>query len=221
MERSRSEDHKALGHVPPWERPNLAQVPHVGGSAPCLSDAEKSALPSLWATRSNTPRGPAVRTPTQRSDGSQFRSTPPPEDSSYRHNASMFKTVHMSPQPYETPASTPPAPRMQPSPPTYHSKELPATPPDSSSEASYTVATQSIPPRAEHVTHALPGTMSARNARARTPSRARLRSSGSGRRSKRPTKMDRWRSAVREFFTKDPVDGTQFERIEERHWADD
>jgi len=202
---------------PPWERPNLAQVPRLGGSEPCLSEAERSALPSLWAARSNA----ATRTNTQRSGGSQYCNTPPPEDSSHQHTGSLTGTIHTSPQPYEVSFGTPPASRSQTSPPTNYSKELPATPPDSLSEAPCTLPGHTGSSTSKQAVKALPGTMSARNTRARTPSRARMRSSGSDRRGKGPTKMNRWKSAVREFFTKDAVDGAQFEKIEQRHWADD
>ncbi|KAK5007947.1 hypothetical protein LTR28_004636 [Elasticomyces elasticus] len=56
--------------LPPWELPSLPQVPYLDRSSAPLSDAERRALPSLWATRVKAMPGTmSSRTSRKRSDG--------------------------------------------------------------------------------------------------------------------------------------------------------
>lgn len=218
MDRSQSEDHIAFGLDTPWQTDTFSRVPRRTESEPRVPGVDR-----IRSHRSNSVKAPrpAKRTTTQRSDPSQYRGTPPPEASIRMLRAQGSLSAEPSPRPYETPTFLPEALRSAPSPPPCYTKALPLTPPDSFSEEKLSRASstdQSISP-SKQVVNVLPGTMSARNGRSRGSSRQRAERRGG--KKKPATKVHRWKVAFREIFTKHPVDETQFERIEDRHWTDE
>lgn len=221
MDRSQSEDHIAFGLDTPWQTDTFPQLPRRGKSEPRLPGTEKP-RPS----RSNSVKAPrpAKRSVTQRSDPSQYRGTPPPENSTRLLRAQGSLSAEPSPRPYETPTFSPEALRAAPSPPPCYTKALPLTSPDSFTDEKKSRSSstdKSVSPSSKQVVHVLPGTMSARNGRSRASSRQRGERSRGGKKKKPATGVRRWKVAFREIFTKNPVDETQFERIEDRHWTDE
>lgn len=212
MEHSPSEDHIAFGAVTPWERSTFGRLPQRGDSAPCVPTTEK-----IRPSRSNStkPTVPARRSVPRQSDGSRHRNTPPPEDSSRHRQLQESLSAQSSPLPYETPffhAQAVPSP----SPPPCYTKALPATPPDSVDEKSLASTNKSLSPYSKQVVNVLPGTMSARNGRSKSSARQRAE-----RRKKSSNKPTSWKTVLRQLFSRDPVDETQFEKIEDRHWTDE
>lgn len=212
MNRSHSDDHIAFGPATPWERSTFSKLAQRGESEPSVLVIDKSR-----PARSNSVKAPrpTKRSVTQRSDGSRYRGTPPPEDSMRQHRAQGSFSAQASPRPYETPffaiSTTPVAPSSPPS----YTKALPLTPPESINEKSSMSTDKSVSPSKQKV-HVLPGTMSARNARSKSTTRQR-----SAQRKKKPAKVNQWKVVFRQIFRKDPVDETQFEKIEGKHWTDD
>lgn len=207
-------------YVPPWEKDHIAQVPYMDSASPELSNAEREALPSLWATRTTTltTSRPRLETSSQHSRStSHFRVDSP--DESWRMRTPLTAPPPLPPAPYETPIYIPPGPKSAPSPPSF--VKASSTPPDSLSQASRSTSASIISghhPRP--IITALPGTMSTRTA-PKSPS-SRIRTEGAGREiRKRKTRRGRWIAALKDLFSSDPVDETQFERIEDKHWTDD
>ena len=209
--------HDNSTNLPPWETAQAAQVPYMDGTSPALSNAEREALPSLWATRTNGTNithhmdNPSTRYARGRKQTSF--------DSSGHGNPWGVKTPLTAPpppEPYHTPIYIPPAPKSEPHPPAFVMR-APPTPPDS---VSTTTASTFDSPPSQHAVAALPGTMAARNTQTRTPTRSRALPSVTESRKKR-SRIRRWRLAFKEMFTYHPVDDSQFERIEDRHWTEE
>ena len=213
--------------LPPWEKDDINQVPYMDGASPSLSNAEREALPSLWATRTSTVSGtrPALHADTSHSSGSCYYSPGSPE--SYSSPWKVKTPLTAPPIPvsrYETPIYVPPGPKSAPNPPCF--VKAPPTPPDSLARSSTTTSSYSSP-RPKQTTTAMPGTMSSRNARDRTPSRTRTGSSSREPYTRKHDKRGRmpfgrrWKLVFKDMFTRDPVDDSQFETIEDRHWTDE
>ena len=204
--------------VPPWEKEDIAQVPYMDSSSPSLSDAEREALPALWAARTNTaaPARPRADTESKSATSTNYGSLPFSEERRNPWGLTTPLTAPPPPRPYETPVYIPPGTKSAPNPPSF--AKPPPTPPDSESW-SYTTGSTSGSPQSKQGTTALPGTMSSRNtqAKAHQPRPSVTRSETR----KRQTRLQRWKSAFKEIFTHHSVDESQFERIQERHWTDD
>lgn len=213
MDRSQSEDHIAFGPATPWERGTFGQLPRRGESAPSVPVTER-AKPirsvSVKATR------PPKRSVTPLSNVSRYPGTPPPEDSIRQHRAQGSLSAQGSPRPYETPFMIPAAMTSAPSPPPCYTKALPSTPPESLHTKSSASTDKSFSPSSKQLVTVLPGTMAARTGRSKSAARQR-----SERRKKKPTKVNQWKVVFRQIFTRSPVDETQLEKIEGRHWADE
>lgn len=186
-----------LKQLPPWEVPALPQVPYMVSSAQPLSAPEKEALPSLWATRT--------------SNASTLR---PQRDLVLPNSPKGSPWISSG---YNTPRRPPTPPSSGSS--AFRSESAPAVP---AYERSYS------PPSSEHKrpVMALPGTMSSRSVPAQSPARSREVSS-SRKQSKRGKRREdvvplgrRLRTAMKDLFRKDPVDESQFERIDDRHWTE-
>lgn len=217
MDRSQSEDHIAFGPITPWANDTFSRRTHRGESEPAVPAVQRSRPSrgdSVKASR------PTKRSVTQRSNGSSYRATPPPEDTGRQSRAHGSFSAQTTPRPYETPFLPPSVAQAAPSPPPCYNRALPATPPESFSEKSSQLTEKSTEkttsPSSKQVINFLPGTMSARNVRSRASSKQRPE-----RPKKKPAKVKRWKVVFREMFTKTPVDETQFERIEDRHWTDE
>ena len=196
----------------------------MGSSSPQLSDAEREALPSLWATRSGTVRRPRVgttsRNPTRRDHDHAVSS----DQNSNSRSVKTPLTAPQPPAPYETPVYIQQGPKSEPNPPKFVVRTPPTihalpTPPDSDGSWCATSASGSISPQSKQPTSALPGTMTSRSTEGRT--RSRNKTGHSGRPSRKLSRMQRWRSVVKEMFTHEPVDESQFEHITDCHWTDE
>ena len=205
--------------IPPWEKGHIAQVPYLDASSPSLSNAEREALPSLWAASTNTtttPPHPRLDTNTKTTSRTVHRSVASSDNQSNSWGVKTPLTAPPPPVPYETPVYIPPGPKSEPHPPTF--VKAPPTPPDSESWSYKTDSTTGSPKSNKEI-EVLPGTMSARNTE---PRAHRTRTASSTRQSrKRATRMQRWRSAFKDLFTHHLVDETDFERIEDRHWTEE
>lgn len=205
--------------LPPWEAREVVQVPFIDASSPSLSDAERRALSDLWAQ----PRAPLPTPPKHYDHKARSAST----DSGLFHSEHHGSTNSSPPQaihaPYETPIYVPPPPKTAPP----FQKEIgpkaPPTPPESlSNSPSCSNTLVSAPPPPPAVT-ALPGTMSSRsreNSRHRGKSH-RSRSASKHSKSDSTNFGKRFKVAFKDMFKRNPIDESQFERIEDRHWTDE
>lgn len=204
---SPSDDHVAFGPVTPWEKTTFSRLPQRSESEPCVPRSRKNKPGRTVSIKA--PR-PARRSVTQQSDGSLHRGTPPPEDGVHKQQVLGSLSVNTSPRPYETTFSTSTtASDAQNSPPCRTDLDN-KTLPESVGEKSVTSSEDQDSP------NVLPGTMSARNARSKASARQ-----PSPRRKTKPTKAGTWKVVFRTIFAKNPVDESQFERIEDRHWTDE
>lgn len=206
--------------LPPWEQRNVAQVPYMTPDSPPLSQAEQQALPSLWATRENGIHG---RSKSYSSHHGQ-------EDANYQHGVRTPLTAPPTktsppPIPYEA-VKIAPAPRSAPHLPAF--AKCPPSPPDSARLSLASTTKSSSPghsPRlgshgSKPTITAMPGTMSARE---RSPQH-RATVSEDQRATEEQEHVPiakRFKIVLRDIFKRTPVDETNFERIEGRHWADD
>lgn len=207
--------------LPPWEQRNVAQVPYMTPDSPPLSQAEQQALPSLWATRENGIHGRSKSYSSQHGH----------EDAHYQHGVRTPLTAPPTktsppPMPYEA-VRIPPAPRSAPHLPAY--SRGPPSPPDSARLSLGSTSKSASPghsPRlgshgSKPTITAMPGTMSARE-KSRSPHR--ISASEDQRATEEQEHISiskRFRLVLRDMFKRTPVDESNFERIEGRHWADD
>ncbi|TKA24294.1 hypothetical protein B0A50_06763 [Salinomyces thailandicus] len=204
--------------------------------SPSLPETKSQVFQDQWASTQirtplpNPPKPDIHRNLSTSDDDSMaaFSAYPWTRDSNRRPSTNP----HPSPSPYETPLYTPPPPKS--SPPTQDST-APPTPPESLSNSSSSSSSSSCPPvptttrqqpQSSGATNtALPGTMSSRsreNSRLRTKSSPRSRSSASKHgQSDSDNFGKRFKSAVKEMFKRNPIDESQFERIEDRHWTEE
>jgi hypothetical protein len=205
--------------VPPWERRDLKQVPFVESSSPVLSNSELRALPDLWAVRStNVNQREHERHPSLTGHRG-FR------DEGYDVPRTALP-LQASSTPYETPVYIPPAPKTAPPLPKYVQsvQAAPPTPPESISKSSDASSAAVSPPAAHAVLTALPGTMSSRDrkeARSRTRGSHHTRSESKHSKAESVSFGSRFKAAFKDMFKRNPIDETQFERIEDRHWTDE
>lgn len=193
----------------------MAQVPYMDSTSESLSSAEREALPSLWAARSNIVTHPKVGMDTSHRNAAHTS----PRASEECSHAWGVKTPLTAPPPpvYETPIYIPPGPKSEPCPPSF--VKAPPTPPDSESWSCTTTSTFGSP-QLKQSPGTLPGTMSSGHAQSHTPTRTSNGPSGRDAR-RRLSRMQRWKSAFKDMLTHRPVDDSNFEHIEARHWTDE
>lgn len=218
---------------PPWEK-SAASVPYLSSGSPGLTEAERQGLPSLWATREQeqAARRKGSRDFYAREYQDDRRPMPPDEPESWRGQTPLTAPPWTAPRqappppippvPYESP-KIPQGPRSAPALPGF--TKGPYSPPLSSGKSWST--TKSSPGQYEgrpSIT-ALPGTMSARE---RSRSRPRMGRSASvdapspiAGKGESPSFGKRLKLAFKDMFRRDPVDDSNLERIEGRHWAED
>lgn len=211
MDRSLSKDHIAFGPETPRYNHQYAPKTHSSQSEHALPELKKAV--KLERTRSCSVTPLARRSSTQHSGGSIRHEASSPGHDGRQHQTNSCASAQTSPRPYETPIFIPQGTQIDPNEP-YFGKP-PMTPPDSLSGSS-TAASKESP--SEHTVHVLPGTMAARNTRARTPVRRRP---DFEERQKKATKAHRWGLVFKGMFSRSPVDETQLERVKGRHWTDE
>lgn len=245
MDRSRSstpiEDapsHDSTTAQPPWEQRTFARVPYMSPSAPPLTQVERQALPSLWATREATGNERPQRQGSF-DHGNVAASVEEPNLWNRKGSSTTrppltagHPPVPLSSAPYETQVQIPFGPKSAPHLPSFV-KALPSpphstTPSRSSTKSSADQSRTHYPsPPPQPVVTAMPGTMSARE---RTPSRSRKGSSNRSRvgsvekrseRSDQPTFGQRFKVRVKDMFKREPVDETAFVRIGDKHWTEE
>ncbi|KAK4502844.1 hypothetical protein PRZ48_006270 [Zasmidium cellare] len=204
--------------LPPWEQRNVAQVPYMAPDSPPLTQAEQQALPSLWATRENGLHGRSK----------SYTGHHEQENIIQQHGVRTPLTAPPTktsppPMPYET-ARIIPGPKSAPNLPAF--TKGPPSPPDSARLSVSSTSKSASPHHSPRLGSkpsitAMPGTMSARD---RSPPRHRSHSSQDYSAKQQQEHMpigQRFKSVMRDIFRRDPVDETNFERIEDRHWADE
>lgn len=214
--------------LPPWETREVAQVPFMDPGSPPLSKAERQALPSLWATRSSTNSSSRPRLDTGVSAASSAYGSPssPQQSTDPWSKVATPLTAIPPPAPYESPVYIPPAPKTAPQLPPFVVQH-PPTPPDSVTRSCSSSMSTTSSPRPRVAVKALPGTMSSRAGRDRTPTRTRVSSATREQRARNVKKSSsvpfskRFRSAFKDIFKREPVDESQFEHIDDRHWTDE
>jgi hypothetical protein len=174
-------------------------------------------LPSLWAVQTNNKSAnrPRIDTHTRYASNSSQR---------YGHSDECSNpwgvktplTAPPPPRPYDTPVYIPPGPKSTPYPPTF--VKPPPTPPDSDVGSCTTTSTTGSPKTKQEVS-TLPtiaaGVEPDRTCRTKAPS-----STQESR--KRGNRLQRWKYALKEMFTHQPVDESEFEHISaQRHWTDE
>lgn len=209
-----------LPPLPSWEKDHVAVVRYMESSSPELSSTERE------DRESNTIGNDAIKVQYARKYAKFLQ---PPEDAITPIQVDTPLTAPPLLSASKAPVYVPPAPKTTQSPPNFVKARSPPhplpPPPDKSSLPSTAATSASGSPQSDKAVTALPGTMSSRNARER--SRAGERSgtrarTGSKRAAQRkPTLVRRWKSIFKDIFTYHPVDESQFERIEDRHWTDD
>lgn len=213
---------------PPWERQDVVPVPFMDASSPSLSDTEHRALPDLWAQPRISPPGPPHI--------DEDRKTPVSDDektcSSTETNRKQWDQDHgpwisdfQSPAPYETQVYIPQPPKTAPPPQKQVGPKAPPSPPETlsnSSSFSCPAGTAGQTPPVPIVP--FPGTMSNRS---RENGKVRARSSNGGRIASKHSRSDsanfgtRFKTAFRGMFTRSPIDESQLERIEDKHWTEE
>lgn len=224
---------------PPWER-SPVPVPYLTSGSTGLTEAEREALPSLWATREQEEAGRRKGSRDVYVRDFQEDSRRPmysDEQDAWRVKTPLTAPPHSGPPPplpYGSP-KIPQGPKSAPVMPSYVKQGTvspPYSPPLGSGKSwSTTRSSTSRPglydgPRESRTSvTAMPGTMSARE---RSPSRRRVQRSASvdptspvDRKPDGPSFGKRLKLAFRDMFKKDPVDEANLERIEDRHWTED
>lgn len=224
--------------LPPWEHRSVSQVPFMGPGSPSLVQRDEEGFfavrqssyanhrPKLSGSMS-APHVDEYSSPvSEYSTSNPWKSAaplppstlphPPPYDAPTFGRAAYDEPTHLKPS-FRKAAS-------QPTP--SHVFQAPPTPPDSESRSSLRSASASPPIRP--ASKAFPGTMSSRASRKRSASQSQTKSRAQDNRSNHPQSKDnqnglgkRFKSAFRDIFKKDPIDESQFERISDRHWADE
>lgn len=223
--------------LPPWEVRSVSQVPFMEpGSPPPIqrddqgfftppSKSHANHRPKLSASMS-APCASEYSSPvSEHSSSNPWKSAAPLLPRAYPNGMTQETASYDRPA-YEDPAHFRPACRKTTSQPTPNFvPQAPLTPPDSVSQSSLRSASASPP--IHSVSKALPGTMSSRSSRNRSASHSRSKSGRDCRSGRQHTKQDqnglgqRFKSAFRDMFKKDPVDESQLERISDRHWTEE
>ncbi|WPH04939.1 Hypothetical protein R9X50_00783600 [Acrodontium crateriforme] len=217
---------------PPWEQRDLPQVPYVGPKSPRPSIAESSGFTSPRHVRPSN-AGSHHQSNFSSTSSSKSTPSPPPYLSPAPAPAESevgraWKITHHVADPLPKPAPygslvyhhhqqqhqqamTGSAERNA------YSVQVPPTPPESLSSP------KPSPPGHTVTSMALPGTMSSRD---REPCQTRTKSSrrtsgksNDGAKSEPIGK--RFKTAFKDMFKREPVDTSQLERIEDRHWTDE
>ena len=185
-----SEDRATL---PPWEKEDIAQVPHLASSSPKLSCAEREALPILWAARSNTVSG---NRPSANAHARSAASSP---------SCPAYDAVR--PQTSDRPF--------------HRVAQSPASPQDNESWYSTPTPASDSPP-AKHEISPMAGTMSSRDTHVKSTTR-KTNGGGMDSRHRRSnsTRLQRWGSVVKHMFIHHAAQDGELERIETRHWTDE
>ncbi|KAK3626202.1 hypothetical protein LTR56_019990 [Elasticomyces elasticus] len=206
--------------TPPWEQRSIAQVPYVAASSPALSDAERNALPDLWATRLHMPsRQDSLPTSARSLPTTHSVALSTKKDSWVRpwkevtsQPATPAPVTTHAPAPYETQlySTNNKVRQLSPSPPTKNiATEVPPTPPDSLLES----------PSSDAGVTALPGTMSSRTA---VPKRRKaVAPKQDHQRTRSVTLARRCKKALKGAFSRAPVDESQYVHLKDRHWTED
>lgn len=224
--------------TPPWERRNVAQVPYMRTNSPPLTETERNALPSFWASQTTTQLQPPLGEHVRAGKGNNYGPSPisPAKDNRDWTNAQQPLSAGLPPtqqMPYESvriptaPITAPALPsfvKAPPSPPQSFTMSRSSTTSDNSRTHTASPPVAAPPPPAS-APPALPGTMSRRE---RTPSRSRTRSTwpdkeNHSRKSSTDSKPfgQRFKSGFKNMFKRDPIDESQFERIGDKHWTDE
>ena len=206
-----------MNTLPPWEKGNIAQVPYLDATSASLSNAEREALPSLWAVQTNNKVAsrPRIETHTRYVSSSSQRNGYSDEYSN-PWGVKTPLTAPPPPRPVNTPVHIPPAPKSTPCPPSW--VKPPPTPPDSDF-GSCTTTSSTGSPHSKQGVNPLP-TITA-NVESDRPSRKRAPTSTQESR-KRGNRLQRWKLALKEMFTHQPVDESEFEHISAQgHWTDE
>lgn len=188
-------NHTSFEDIPPWEPPVLLQVPYK----PRLPEQQTSSQPLL---------SPPQRTNTSRQKRSA--SSPP-------HTKSTFQAQGY-PQPYDEPdfdpfSSSTPSPR--------------STAAEQPTLASYEQF-HAIPPRVQGLrlnTKVAQGTTRSSSVpspttRRKTSTSGKQGKSAKGKQAGSLPWRRRLKNAMKDLFKKDPIDDSQLERIEDRHWSE-
>ena len=221
MARSRSANHDSDLSLPPWERANVVQVPYFDSASPSLSNAERDALPSLWAVQTSHPpkARPNFDSHTRYGSNSSQRRGPS-EDCINSWGVKTPLTAPFPPRPYESPVYIPPAPKSTPNPPTF--TRPPPTPPDSDNtdlESFRTTSTSESSRPAKREVKPLPQIPTyVQPIRSCHPQKA-----SSARQSRKPgSRLQRWKSAFKEMFAREPEDESDLVHISAQgHWTDE
>lgn len=192
--------------VPPWEMNADIKVQYVKRRAHLLQSPEDAVTPiEVDVPRTAPPLGASSRTPVYL----------PPAPKSTQHPPTFVVTPGYLPTP-KTAQGVP----------TFVKTPAPCS--DKSSQTSTVTTSASGSPESEKVVTSLPGTMSSRNAREREREPPYLRPRARDRRvsskkplPRKPTLARRWRAIFRDIFSHHPVDESQLQRIEDRHWTDE
>lgn len=238
---SKYREHQPI--LPPWEARSVAQVPFMESSSPTPPRAHDTGLSATRPTSqanhrpklsvsASAPCGIDYSSPISLYSSSMPWKSAAIEPSGRPAAMPLYETYERQEQSHDRPAYEHPdnfkpvfrKTASQPAP--SYAPQVPPTPPDSVSRSSLRSASASPPSRP--VSKALPGTMSSRASRNRSGSHNR---SEVGAREYRfdHNQADndqtgiakRLKSAFRDMFKKDSVDESQFERISDRHWADE
>ncbi len=197
-----SGDVKDSGSLPPWEKEDIARVPHLASSSPKLSCAEREALPILWAARSNTVSGHRTGV-NARTLGGTISPTP----SGYDHSSDTQVSDRLPTRAAQSPSTS-------------QDGRSPGTSQDGESWSPTNTSASDSPPT-RHEISPMAGTMSSRDVNARTKSRPANGAGGSRHSRSNSTRLQRWKSSVKEMFVHHPVEVGELERIRKRHWTED
>lgn len=214
MDRSLSQDHIAFGPDTPSASDTFPEDAHLVDPEPEHRDTDvrKKVRPDIRRSRSTSVIHSSRRGSTQHAQGHQLPDLPS-QQHAYRSQepTSVRSSSQASPRPYETPVFLPRETYIDASEP-YFGKR-PMTPPDSTSEST----TPDKSPIGAPI-RSFPGTMAARSARAKKSAQQRT---VEGVKPQKAVREHHWKTVFKGIFTRSPVDKAQFERIEDRHWADE
>lgn len=209
-------------NMPPWEKETIAQIPYVDPLSALLTAVEREALPSLPAPTWDTPPSskPHLDASTPNYDLSQRKTS-----FSLRQTEDRIKTPLTAPIFASSKSvSIPAAPRTSPELPSFvlRSKQTPDTATMSSQRANL----QKLPPTpsdSEAGSWGISSTFSSPKLPTSPPSPPATVPNACchcGHR-KRPSRLARWKSALKDIFKHDYVDDSELEHIETSHWTDE
>lgn len=216
----RGSNHNNGEPSPPWEQRHIAQVPYMTPDSPPLTQAEQHALPSLWASRENSRH--------ERSKSyTLYHAREDSETGNPQWPSRTPSTGPINAPPHSKPhelAQIAPGPKSAPQLPTF--VKGPPSPPDSARLSRSSISKSASPNHSPRIGSkpsitAMPGTMSARE-RSRSRHRPTLSQDQVVKEEAEHLPLGRRvKEAFKDVFKRNPVDETKFERIEDRHWADD